>query len=129
MTSEDFIEIMDELGRRIEGPAQQVYELAVRQVYINFIIALILFVISMVLVLKIIVPALQKKKELVAEQKKAGAHYSYQYDLINRDPVSFFSAIGTAFLTLYASINLLLSLSNVLNPGWSALRMILGRIT
>ena len=130
MSSEDFIEIMDELGRRIEGPAQKVYDLAMRQVYVELVIALILFVIGVVLALKIIKPSLKRRHELQAEQAKAGRYSSsYEYSFIEREPVLFVSSLAVSALLLFASINLLVAVSGALNPGWKALRLILGSIT
>lgn len=124
MSSEDFIEIMDELGRRIEGPAAKVYELAIRQVYIELVIAIILFAISMVLAVKVIRPALRRKQELRAEHAS-----SYEYSFIDREPLLFGLSLAVGAFILFASINLLVALSGALNPGWRALKMILGSIT
>lgn len=139
MSSEDFIEIMDELGRRIEGPAQKVYELAIRQVYVELIIAVVLFTIALVLVLKLVKPALRhnaewKAKYEEAKERKAKEPYSgyvssYEYSFFENESVlAISSGMSIAFL-LFASINLLANLTGALNPGWKALHMILRSIT
>lgn len=134
MSSEDFIEIMDELGRRIEGPAQQVYELAIRQVYVGAGFAVVLFAISMWLAVKLVGLAYRKKQELraeFAEASKGNKGYTSRldYDLMDREPALLSAAALATGFAFFTTINLLVALPGVFNPSWAALRLILGSIT
>lgn len=44
MNNEQIIELLDELGARLSGPTEQLFELAVRQVYVNFLEVTLLLV-------------------------------------------------------------------------------------
>lgn len=132
MSSEDFIKIMDELGRRIEGPAQKVYELAIRQVYVELFVAVVLFVVFLVVALKLSKPALRKRKEWHTKYEEASKSkhvYRYDYSFFeNEAPLAIAATVAT-FAAVFSFINLIGNLTGALNPGWKALRMILGSIT
>lgn len=107
MDSSDFIEIIDEIGKRLEGPARHVYELAIRQVYVDLFLTLTLFIgLSVVVVL------------LTRNLRK------HDWDAIDMSFPALMTLVFTAPALLVTFVFLVLSIAAALNPEWAAIKMI-----
>ena len=117
MDSSDFIEIIDELGQRLEGPARHLFELAVRQVYVDFFLAFGCFVIAFTAAIVVIPKALRARRELIKQRP------SY-FDMLSAAPTWFFAALGTGIAAFATGIWFITVVGSVLNPEWAAISKI-----
>lgn len=112
MNPDDILNLLEELGSRLEPPARQAFEYAVRWEFTNsliIVIAAILFVIG----LSLGAIFLYKK----TEEANSNPH----------DIVAYKIGVVMLYLVLllFPAFILVTSLSNLLNPEWAVLQKIL----
>lgn len=110
MNAEQLIQLLDELMRRLDGPAKYVFELSVRQVVVGGILD-----IGLAIALAIAIPTVGRRI-MRAERKYEGG-----------SPIFSVVVIGIAcVLVVLLTID---GVSHLLNPEWYAIKDILGLIT
>jgi hypothetical protein len=112
--SEDVIEIIDELGRRIEGPAKHVFELAIRQVYVEAVSALLFWLVLSVL--------------MAAAARYYFRLYKRGDDVIDGPMLVFMGTIFGGVAWLVSTVFVLATVPALLNPEWRAIEMIAGSL-
>ena len=105
--SSDFIEIVDELARRLEGPAKHVFELAVRQVYVELFLYLALLVGFLV----VVIPLAKYAK-------------SKSFDTLDMNFAAVMALSFGAIAVVPAFVFAVLAVAAALNPEWRAIEMI-----
>lgn len=113
MNATDLAKILDELGQRLGPTGQRVFELAIRQVYIDGVMAGLLLVI--VAVVGIVGgPRLYRWSQ--------GGSYG------DRDIFLMIFGVCYALILFLAVINVLIAVPALLNPEYAALRDLLAKI-
>lgn len=114
MNPDDLVKILDELGRRLGPAGEHVFELAVRQVYIDGITAIILTV-AFVVTNLILWPR-------VARYIEAGPRDG------ERGIAGFLLALLDLFIGALVAVWFLIAAPAMLNPEYAALKDILSTI-
>ena len=114
MTPEQLAQILDELGTRLGPTGQHVFELAVRQVYINAAVVGIIFGVWLLITLVAAVPAYR--------WSQSGNSYSDRGFVLGT--ISVFWGIGGLLLFIMVVIYV----PSIFNPEYAAIRDILSAI-
>ena len=113
MNADDLAKILDELGQRLGPTGEHVFQLAVRQVYIDAVVNVVVLILVGVAFF-----ALASRCRAALEEDDT----SY---------ASLFLGIATiaiVVVTMFTGVSLMFALSRVLNPEYAALRDILGAL-
>jgi uncharacterized protein involved in response to NO len=111
MNADDLAKILDELGKRLGPTGSHVFELAVRQVYINAGTAVVCLAIVVALGW-IATPRL----------------YRWQQDGNDRDIVCAILGIVYGFVAVIVGLMALIAVPLVFNPEYAAIRDLIGQI-
>lgn len=108
MTPEQIIQLLDQLGAKLEGPAKYVFELAVRQVVIDGVYSL-LVVLTAIAGVVVLVKLFQKIKRATFNNVRTRS------DEIDAQMVVFFAGMGTLGASLLALMFAVTHAHNALN--------------
>jgi len=126
MTADELSRILDELGKRLGPTGRHVFDLAVRQVYIDAIIGIVIGVV----VVSIYVVGMNKliamTRSALVRQKESDHYYSSDpfLDWFPVDMVGIFAGVAV----ILGVRNLVDSLSHLANPEYAALRDLMGAL-
>jgi len=112
MNPDDLAKILDELGQRLGPAGQHVFELAIRQVYINAGVGLLLLV-PVAIAWRWAIPIIRR------EQAK---------DFLDQSIAVAMGVVLGLIATGIVCVSAITSISDVLNPEYAALKDILSRI-
>ncbi len=116
MTADDIGKILDELGQKLGPAGQYVFGLAVRQVYIDGIVAIVVAIAVTALGL-IVGPRLYR---WIADDPNSFS---------DRGLVGMFAGIGYAFLVGSALVLVVAAVPSMANPEYAAIRDILSHLS
>jgi Ca2+/Na+ antiporter len=119
MTADEIIRLLDELQRRLDGPGRYVFDLAVRQVFLDGVLSL---VVGLVLLLAAAF-ALRWSYRTHTRDVEANKERDWMHTHSSESP--FFVAIGGIVAAVLCAMALRAALTNLLNPEWAALTRII----
>ena len=122
MNPDDLAAILDELGRRLGPTGEHVFGLAVRQAFIDGIVALVVTIATVAC----LVLMFRWIGRYVVEDKAKAANNSYYTS--SYESAYVFGGVGFLVLALVIVWAGSVAISNLLNPEYAALRDILGAI-
>lgn len=135
MNADDLAKILDELGQRLGPTGEHVFQLAVRQVYIDAGLSLVVNGVGLLFLIGFVVAAAKFSIGRWRAEVAAYAEGKGRWSPIQRGPDMsdyLFAWVVGGFLWLIFVCGMILglvaALSRVLNPEYAALRDIIGQI-
>ena len=130
MTAQDILNLLDQIAARMSGPAQHVWELAVRQQFIEGVTTLLLVIVLLAVSIPLTIIGC---RALRREMKRPPCTRDHDHEYDRTEPL--YPSWITAIYTFTAACVLLVAIgfacyngvriaTNLINPEWAALQSI-----